>query len=99
MTARKTLDQMTSDELDTLHEQLEATEAERDELRAEITTAGNRLAEMARSRNEWQQRAETAERLAAHLAHALSNTFELPIDDVMTEAHNAIAAAWRTTDA
>ena len=64
MTDRKTLDQMTSDDLDQLYE-----------------------------------RAETAERLTAHLAHALSNTFELPIDDVMTEAHNAIAAAWRTTDA
>jgi hypothetical protein len=45
-----------------LIEQLGTTEAERDELRGEITSAQNRLADMARSRNEWQWRAEDADR-------------------------------------
>ncbi|MFF7142292.1 hypothetical protein ACFZB5_13720 [Streptomyces nodosus] len=41
---------------------LEHAEAERDELREEITTAESKLANMAKSRNDWQWSAEDAQR-------------------------------------
>ncbi len=42
-------------------------------------------------------RAETNERLAAHLAYALSDAYELPVATVMSEAWEAMASAARRT--
>ena len=39
------------------------------------------------------ERAETNERLAAHLAHALADAYDLPVSTVMSEAWAAMAAA------
>ena len=46
--------------------------------------------------DELYERAETNERLAAHLAHALSDAYDLPVATVMSEAWEAMAAARRT---
>jgi chromosome segregation ATPase len=84
VTDRIPLDHLTSDQYDALYERLDQAEAERDELRDEIATAGAKLADMAKSRNEWQWRAGDAER-RVRVQRERADRAEAAVDRVRAE--------------
>lgn len=54
------------------------------------------LAPTADEYEQQRQRAETAEHLAAHLAHALADAYDLPVETVMSEAREAMSRTGAT---